>query len=128
MSWQFSQYDSIIAKVHNPSYERIENDKMYHNLREMMEYKKEGWINSYKNPRNISEYKTIIQHDSFFGTPYLQHFIANTLSNTLFTSNLPITNDMCLVHNGSLNYYKPQLVIHEIVERYFVSNCSKDIR
>lgn len=127
MSGYFPQYYSSFATVKNPTFKKIENSPITGEIKNKIQ----NYYQSKRNLENVNLYRNktsdkmrvYIQHDSFFDENMLQPFLANSFNETLFVKNILENNYLCKIHEENIKYYQPKLVIHEIVERYFIEKC-----
>lgn len=128
MSGRHPKYLTSFAKIKNPMLVEKKDSQIVEKVNEIMR-------NYYGNDRNLEntklfsrpdlydETKIYIQHDSFFGVNMLRDFLANSFGNSLFVPNFQKNEMLCKTHDKIIEFYKPNLVIHEMVEDKFNEHC-----
>ena len=128
MAGRYPQYKSIKASLKNKDFGEIKSSHAKDQIRtiakNIYEHKLQNKdISLYKKQE---DFKTFIQHDSFFRSGLLQPFIANSLNGeSIFVRNIFKNNMLCKIQKSNIDYFKPDLVIHQMVERLAVKYCSK---
>lgn len=126
MSGSYPYYKSTRALLENINFEEIKYSPIKDKVKEIS---KNIYNHEFKNKdiglyKKIGHYKSFVQHDSFFETNYLQPFLASLLpGSSIFVNNIKENNMLCKIQKENILYYKPQLLIHQMVERLFVKSC-----
>lgn len=121
MAGKYPYYNSTKAFLVKKKAEKIENSNAKNKIKEISKknYGKDINIHHYKKH---GDFRAFVQHDSFFMAHDFKHFIANSINGqSLFADHVSV----CKLQKHNISYYKPNLVIHEMVERHFVTHCIK---
>jgi len=127
---KYPYYYSTKAKIKNPTYKRIDDSKTRNQVNDIIR-------NKYKINKNLentvlhsnsinNKVRALIQHDSFFSMKRIQPFLANSFKESLFIWHINSRNrNSCQTQNENIKFYKPDVVIHAMVERFVVKICKR---